>query len=310
MWACVDGSHRSRNKRNLVMWGRYPQAAFQPREAYVRPWEGNPSWQRQECVSNTRQWVTSRTPQWDVVFTWVNLSPRLHIALLFEAGAWWNDRSVRRQRSEQSGEQTTSSSEGNILYPVSHCCCFANEASNRTCDFSHLELITDMMFSGLVQWGKQICLNNEIIVQLPNMYCCRSVKWCSECRFTRHNQKWVLQASAGQLRRWFAVVFHLWVKSQWEQIMAENSRRGRTAGCKGHLVETQGSLHDILLMDQLAAHVFISTRPLLTSSLECPKIWVYFRNKSLVSPKSTSKQTWRSQSSCLLHNIGKKFCWH
>lgn len=154
------------------MWGRYPQAAFQPREAYVRPWEGNPSWQRQECVSNTRQWVTSRTPQWDVVFTWVNLSPRLHIALLFEAGAWWNDRSVRRQRSEQSGEQTTSSSEGNILYPVSHCCCFANEAGNRTCDFSLLRLIADMMFSGLVQWGKQICLHSEIIVQLPKLYSC------------------------------------------------------------------------------------------------------------------------------------------
>lgn len=55
------------------------------------------------------------------------------------------------------------------------------------------------------------------------------------------------QRCVGQQRRWFAAFSHLWVKSQLEQtLMAENSRRGSTAGCKGHLVETRGSLHDIL----------------------------------------------------------------
>lgn len=93
--------------------------------------------------------------------------------------------------------------------------------------------------------------------------------------FKNAQSKVIVKVSLGlQVNEWSPVAgFHLWVKSQLEQtLMAENSTRGSTAGCKGHLVETQGSLHDIVLMDQFAKkpRVFILTQSLLTLSLECP----------------------------------------
>lgn len=67
MWACVDGSQGTalpgRNKRNLVILrvkghrltcGGERGKGTQFWDVYEKPWEGNPSWQRKQFMSNTR----------------------------------------------------------------------------------------------------------------------------------------------------------------------------------------------------------------------------------------------------------------
>lgn len=95
-------------------------------------------------------------------------------------------------------------------------------------------------------------------MKLHNIY--STQKLYNKYWLKRAQSKVTVKVSLGlRVSYWSPVVgFHLWVKSQLEEmLMAENSRRGSAAGFKGHLVETQGSLHDSVSTDQFAANKYL-----------------------------------------------------
>lgn len=149
----------------------------------------------------------------------------------------------------------TSSSEGNTLYPESHCCCF--QMWWVTVMVTSLSSQTHVRCDVLVWWvtKKNKKLAQQDFVKLHKIY--STQKLYKKYWFKHAQSKVIVKVSLGlQISYWSPVAgFHLWVKSQLEEmLMAENSRRGSAAGCKGHLVETQGSLHDSVSTDQFAAN--------------------------------------------------------
>lgn len=125
------GPKRSRNKRNLVMlWGRYPQAAFSVQrglcealgEKSITAVKGK--YVRHKVVSgishptirhclHLNEFLASRSHS-SSFWGWCSVS------------CWREDyyKSLSEKISVAGVKWVTSSSEGNTLYPASHCCCF------------------------------------------------------------------------------------------------------------------------------------------------------------------------------------------
>lgn len=146
MWACVDGSQtQQKQKEPCEVARKIPTGSLSAQRGLREALEGKSitavkgKYVQHEIVSDISHPTIRHCPQLSEFF-----SPHAHTAPLFGVGEL-----LARGWLVAGVKWVTSSSEGNTLYPASHCCCLLLRWATTVVTSSHLRLMTcDVFWSG------------------------------------------------------------------------------------------------------------------------------------------------------------------
>lgn len=156
MWACVDGSQtQQKQKEPCKVARKIPTGSLSAQRGLREALEGKSitavkgKYVQREIVSDISHPTIRHCPQLSEF-----LASRSHSSSFWGwclVSCWREDdyKFLSEMTSVAGVKWVTSSSEGNTLYPASHCCCFLLRWATTTVTSSHLRLMTcDVFWSG------------------------------------------------------------------------------------------------------------------------------------------------------------------